>query len=153
MRRAGQPLPGCAKNAGRPPAPSIVHNDYRFDNVILDATTHAHHRRAGLGNGHRRPADGPGQQPGLLDRSRRPGAGATDAPPAKQRTGHADPPPVRRLLRRARRHPLDNFDFYYRYGLFRLAGIVQQIYYRFYHGQTQDKRFAQFIHMNRCWSK
>jgi len=35
------------------------------------------------------------------------------------------------------------------YGLFRLAGIVQQIYYRFYHGQTQDKRFAQFIHMNK----
>ncbi|HBZ99063.1 MAG TPA: phosphotransferase family protein, partial [Pseudomonas sp.] len=40
-------------------------------------------------------------------------------------------------------------DFYYTYGLFRLAGIVQQIYYRFHHGQTQDKRFAQFIHMNK----
>ena len=40
-------------------------------------------------------------------------------------------------------------DSYYCYGLFRLAGIVQQIYYRYYHGQTQDKRFAQFIHMNR----
>ncbi|MET0845625.1 MAG: phosphotransferase family protein, partial [Pseudomonas sp.] len=24
-----------------------------------------------------------------------------------------------------------------------------QIYYRFFHGQTQDKRFAQFIHMNK----
>ena len=34
---------------------------------------------------------------------------------------------------------IDNFDFYYTYGLFRLAGIVQQIYYRFFHGQTQDK--------------
>ena len=44
---------------------------------------------------------------------------------------------------------IDNYDFYYTYGLFRLAGIVQQIYYRFYHGQTQDKRFAQFIHMNK----
>jgi len=44
---------------------------------------------------------------------------------------------------------LDNFDFYYCYGLFRLAGIVQQIYFRYFHGQTQDKRFAQFIHMNR----
>ncbi len=44
---------------------------------------------------------------------------------------------------------IDNFDFYYTYGLFRLAGIVQQIYYRFYHGQTQDKRFAQFVQMNR----
>lgn len=44
---------------------------------------------------------------------------------------------------------IDNIDFYYTYGLFRLAGIIQQIYYRFYHGQTQDKRFAPFIHMNR----
>jgi len=43
---------------------------------------------------------------------------------------------------------IDNFDFYYTYGLFRLAGIVQQIYYRYFHGQTQDKRFASFIQMN-----
>lgn len=32
--------------------------------------------------------------------------------------------------------------------LFRLAAIVQQIYYRYYHGQTQDKRFASFVQMN-----
>jgi aminoglycoside phosphotransferase (APT) family kinase protein len=41
---------------------------------------------------------------------------------------------------------IDNFDFYEIYGLFRLAVIVQQIYYRFYHGQTKDKRFAAFGH-------
>ena len=40
----------------------------------------------------------------------------------------------------------DNFDFYEIYGLFRLAVIIQQIYYRFYHGQTRDKRFAAFGH-------
>jgi aminoglycoside phosphotransferase (APT) family kinase protein len=34
-----------------------------------------------------------------------------------------------------------DFSFYYCYGLFRLAGIVQQIYYRSYHGQTEDPRF------------
>ena len=45
--------------------------------------------------------------------------------------------------------PITNLDFYYTYGLFRLAGIVQQIYYRYFHGQTQDKRLAQFIHMNK----
>jgi aminoglycoside phosphotransferase (APT) family kinase protein len=39
---------------------------------------------------------------------------------------------------------VDNFDFYVIFGLFRLAGILQQIYYRYYHGQTQDKRFADF---------
>lgn len=41
---------------------------------------------------------------------------------------------------------VDNFDFYYCFGLFRLAVIAQQIYYRFYHGQTKDKRFAMLIH-------
>jgi aminoglycoside phosphotransferase (APT) family kinase protein len=38
-----------------------------------------------------------------------------------------------------------NFDFYYCFGLFRLAVIAQQIYYRYYHGQSKDKRFAMFI--------
>ena len=35
-------------------------------------------------------------------------------------------------------------DFYMAYGLFRLAVIAQQIYYRYYHGQTQDERFKAF---------
>ena len=38
----------------------------------------------------------------------------------------------------------EQFDYYEIYGLFRLAVIMQQIYYRFYHGQTKDKRFAMF---------
>ena len=44
---------------------------------------------------------------------------------------------------------INDFDFYLCFGYFRLAGIVQQIYYRFFHGQTKDKRFAQFIMMNK----
>ena len=44
---------------------------------------------------------------------------------------------------------LDSFVFYEVYGLFRLAVIIQQIYYRYYHGQTQDKRFAGFAHAAR----
>ena len=35
--------------------------------------------------------------------------------------------------------------FYYVYGLFKLAVIVQQIYYRYKHGHTQDPRFARLI--------
>lgn len=41
---------------------------------------------------------------------------------------------------------LESFVFYEVYGLFRLAVIIQQIYYRYYNGQTQDKRFAGFVH-------
>nr|WP_314483179.1 phosphotransferase family protein [uncultured Pseudomonas sp.] len=131
--------------------PAIVHNDYRFDNVILDA-------------------DNPMRIIGVLDWEM-----ATLGDPLMD-LGNSlaywiqadDPAPVQLMRRQPSNAPgmltrrqfvdyyaeragidLDNFDYYYCYGLFRLAGIVQQIYYRYFHGQTQDKRFAQFIHMNR----
>ena len=37
-----------------------------------------------------------------------------------------------------------NFTFYEVYGLFRLAVIVQQIYYRYYHKQTNNPAFKRF---------
>jgi len=39
---------------------------------------------------------------------------------------------------------VSNFSFYYAYGIWRLAVILQQIYYRFYHGQTKNAAFANF---------
>ncbi|MBX8546195.1 phosphotransferase family protein [Pseudomonas cichorii] len=130
--------------------PAIVHNDYRFDNVILD------------------PAN-PMRIIGVLDWE------LTTLGDPLMDLGNTlaywiqadDPAPVQLMRRQPSNAPgmltrqqfvdfyaersgirIDNFDFYYTYGLFRLAGIVQQIYYRFFHGQTQDKRFAQFIQMN-----
>ena len=38
---------------------------------------------------------------------------------------------------------IDNLVFYYAFGLFKLAVIVQQIYYRYHKGLTTDSRFAQ----------
>jgi aminoglycoside phosphotransferase (APT) family kinase protein len=40
---------------------------------------------------------------------------------------------------------VDNFPFYFCFGLFRLAVIGQQIYYRYYHGHTQDMRFKMMV--------
>jgi len=37
-----------------------------------------------------------------------------------------------------------NFTFYLVYGYWRNAVILQQIYYRYFHGQTQDQRFKYF---------
>jgi len=133
------------------PKSSIVHNDYRFDNVILD------------------PAN-PSQIIGVLDWE------LTTLGDPLMDLGNTlaywvqadDPAPVQMMRRQPSHAPgmltrqqfvayyaersgiqIDNFDFYYTYGLFRMAGIVQQIYYRFFHGQTQDKRFAQFIYVNK----
>jgi len=40
---------------------------------------------------------------------------------------------------------LDHLVFYYVFGLFKIAVIVQQIYARFQRGDTQDPRFASLI--------
>lgn len=131
--------------------PGIVHNDYRFDNVILNPQN-------------------PKQIIGVLDWEM-----TTIGDPLMD-LGNTlaywveagDPPPVQLLRRQpsnaagmlTRREfvdyygeksgiKIDNFDYYYIYGLFRLAGIVQQIYYRYYYGQTQDKRFSSFVQMNK----
>jgi len=42
---------------------------------------------------------------------------------------------------------VSDFRFYYVYGLWRLAVIIQQIYYRYYHGQTDNPRFKPFGQM------
>ena len=42
---------------------------------------------------------------------------------------------------------VSNFQFYYVYGIWRLAVIIQQIYYRYYHGQTEDPRFKTYSGM------
>jgi aminoglycoside phosphotransferase (APT) family kinase protein len=39
-------------------------------------------------------------------------------------------------------HPVANPVYYYVYGLFKLAVILQQIYYRYVQGHTRDERFA-----------
>jgi len=39
---------------------------------------------------------------------------------------------------------VEHFDFYFCFGLFRLAGIGQEIYRRDYEGLTKDRRFARF---------
>ena len=132
------------------PTPALIHNDYRLDNVILDP-------------------DNPLRITGVLDWE------LTTLGDPLMDLGNtlaywieaSDPAPVQLMRRQPSNAPgmltraefvacyaeragveIANIDFYYTYGLFRLAGIVQQIYYRYYHGQTQDKRFASFVHMN-----
>ena len=132
------------------PTSSIVHNDYRFDNVILDP--HNPMQIIGVLDWELTTLGDP-----LMDLGNTLAYWIEAADPAPVQLMRRQPSNAAGMLTRrefvdyyAERSgiQIDNFDFYYTYGLFRLAGIVQQIYYRFFHGQTQDKRFAQFIHMN-----
>lgn len=42
-------------------------------------------------------------------------------------------------------HPVENMDFYLTFGLFRLAVIAQQIYFRFKQGHAKNPEFVHFI--------
>jgi len=123
---------------------SLLHNDYKHDNLVLDphdparivavldwemstvgdplmdlGTTLAYWVEEGDGEDLKAIAFGPTRLPGsdtrrqLVDRY-------------AERSGLA----------------LHDMDFYYCFGLFKIAVVVQQIYYRFRRGLTRDPRFA-----------
>ncbi|MBA3009836.1 MAG: phosphotransferase family protein [Proteobacteria bacterium] len=127
--------------------PAMVHNDYKLDNLVLDP-------------------DQPEQITGILDWEM-----ATFGDPLMD-LGNSlaywveknDPQEMQMmrtmptnmdgaltrqeiLNRYAEKtgQDLGNFDFYYCFGLFRLAVIAQQIYNRYHQGITQNKRFAMLI--------
>ena len=121
----------------------IIHNDFRLDNVVLDPVDPQ--RIVGVLDWEMATLGDP-----LMD------LGASlaywvekDDPPAIQAmrmmptTADGAPTRTEVVARYSRMsgHEVDDFSFYYCYGLFRLAGIVQQIYFRSYHGQTEDPRF------------
>jgi aminoglycoside phosphotransferase (APT) family kinase protein len=125
----------------------VIHNDFRFDNVVLD------------------PHD-PARVIGVLDWEMATlGDPLMDLGNSLAYWVEAGDEPFRQLTRRQPTHlpgmltrrevvtyygdktglRVDNFDFYEIYGLFRLAVIVQQIYYRYHHGQTKNPEFAAYF--------
>ena len=127
--------------------PAIIHNDYKFDNVVLNpenpleiigvldwemATIGDPLMDLGNSLGYWVQADDSpeAQMAGMLP---------TNLPGALTRAEM-----VERYIKKAG-IITDNFDFYLYFGLFRIAVIMQQIYYRYYHGQTKDERFKMLI--------
>ncbi|HEY0660458.1 MAG TPA: phosphotransferase family protein [Lysobacter sp.] len=124
----------------------VVHNDFRFDNVVLDP-------------------DDPTRVIGVLDWEL-----ATLGDPLMDLGNtiaywvQADDDFFLRSLRRQPTHlpgmltrrevveyycrqtgtKIDNWAFYEVYGLFRLSVIAQQIYYRYHHRQTRNPAFKRF---------
>lgn len=124
---------------------TLIHNDYRFDNVVLDQETLS--------------------VIGVLDWEMATlGDPLMDLGNSLAYWVQADDDPIFQLMRRQPTNApgmmtrdevvayygektgwkVENFDFYLVYGLFRLAGIVQQIWYRYFHQQTTNPAFAQF---------
>ncbi len=124
----------------------VIHNDWRFDNLILD------------------PADLSTVRAVLDWELATVGDPLMDVGSALAYWVQADDDPFFRQFRRQPTHlpgmptraefvqrysdraglRVNDFTFYEVYGLFRLAGIAQQIYYRYVHGQTTNPAFAVF---------
>jgi len=126
--------------------PCLIHNDFKFDNVVLDPEDPLNiigvldWEMATLGDP-------------LMDLGGSLAYWIESGDPEEIQLARMSPTNVdgaltrrevaayyEKLSGRTMRH----YDFYHCFGIFRLAVIVQQIYYRFYHGQTQDQRFQKF---------
>ena len=132
--------------ANRPPesGSALIHNDYKFDNLVLDPHDPARivavldWEMATIGDplmdlgttlGYWIQADDP-------EPIRRFLAGPTALPGSLTRRELAD------HYARCAGRPVPDLLFYYVYGLFKIAVIAQQIYARYVRGATADPRFA-----------
>ncbi|MEO6420539.1 MAG: phosphotransferase family protein, partial [Polyangiaceae bacterium] len=127
--------------------PAIIHNDYKFDNLVLDAgdltkirgvldweMSTLGDRRMDLGT-----ALGYWVEAGDAEEVRSFAFGPTNLPGCMTR---------RELVQRyGEKSGLDvsNMLFYFAFSLFKTAGVAQQIYWRFKQGLTKDERFGAFI--------
>ncbi len=123
---------------------TLVHNDYKYDNMVLDATDITRIKavldwemctlgdpRTDLGTALSYwidPSDPPEMQMVRWGPTNIPGslARAQLAQRYAEKTGR----------------DLSNIVFYYVFAIFKVAVIIQQIYYRYHQGLTKDERFA-----------
>jgi aminoglycoside phosphotransferase (APT) family kinase protein len=127
-------------------APALIHNDFKFDNVIFDpslasitgvldwemttigdplmdlGTSLSYWAQASDPPAYHALPFGPTARPGMMTRQE----------------------VANRYFERSGRAPA-SLVFYYAFGLLKTAVIAQQIYYRYAKGLTQDARFAQMI--------
>jgi aminoglycoside phosphotransferase (APT) family kinase protein len=134
-------------------APALIHNDWKFDNLIFDESLTA---IVGVLDWEMATVGDP-----LMDlgTSLSYWVEAGDPPPMHQlRFGLTHLPGMLTRAEVVARYaaasgrPLADATFYYAYGLFKTAVVAQQIYYRFATGKTSDPRFAIFIHGVRALS-
>lgn len=124
----------------------IIHNDYRLDNVVLDPQDPT--RIIGVLDWEMATLGDP-----LMDFGNTLAYWIEANDPPSMQFHRRQPSHIPGMMTRAEvidyycdrmnLHP-DNFLFYQVYGVFRLGVILQQIYYRYYHGQTTNEAFASF---------
>ena len=127
--------------------PTVIHNDYKFDNVVLNPTDPL--RIIGVLDWEMATVGDP-----LMDLGNSIAYWVERDDPDHVQSIRMMATNVEGMLTRREQVRLygeitgrnvEGFDYYHIFGLFRLAVIAQQIYYRFFHGQTKDERFKMLI--------
>jgi aminoglycoside phosphotransferase (APT) family kinase protein len=128
-----------------PAAPSVVHGDFKLDNVMIDPHDVARivavfdWEMSAIGDplvdlgivlAYWSPTAPPTQRDALTTVTDRPGYYSREEV-------------VERYARRSRRD-VSNIRYYEVFAVFKIAVVIQQIYFRYAHGQTTDARFAAF---------
>jgi aminoglycoside phosphotransferase (APT) family kinase protein len=128
-------------------APTIVHNDYKFDNVVLDQENPT--KIIGVLDWEMATYGDP-----LLDLGNSQAYWIEKGDDEEAQLMRMLPTNVEGALTRKEQierygqktgRAMKDMDFYYCFGLFRLAVIFQQIYKRFFEGITHDERFGVLI--------
>lgn len=135
-----------AENVPESPPPTIIHNDYKLNNLVLDPDDPIEVRAvldwemATVGDplfdlavslSYWVQEDDPPELKEVLPT-------VTDTPGFLSRKQFMD------LYARESGRDLSDMHWYVTFGYFKLAVILQQIYARWYRGQTKDERFATF---------
>jgi aminoglycoside phosphotransferase (APT) family kinase protein len=128
--------------------PALIHNDYKFDNMVLDPDDVT--RIIGVLDWEMATVGDP-----LMDLGTSLSYWVEPADPEPFKSMRFGPTTLPGMMSRqevaehyaARTgRPLDHIVFYFAFGLFKTAVVVQQIYYRWKQGLTKDARFAAMIH-------
>jgi aminoglycoside phosphotransferase (APT) family kinase protein len=129
-------------------AAALIHNDYKYDNLVLDPDDWTRVRAvldwemATVGDPHM----DLGSSLGYWVESSDPSVLQMLALSPTTLPGNPTREELVARYEEATGRAVDDAVFYYAYGLFKLIGIVQQIYKRYVLGHTSDERFAGLIH-------
>jgi aminoglycoside phosphotransferase (APT) family kinase protein len=133
-------------------AAALIHNDYKYDNLVLaeDNLTRImavlDWEMATIGD----PLMDLGTTLGYWIEATDPEVWQLTPTAITARPGSLNRRELAQAYAQASGRDVSILVFYYVYGLFKIAGIAQQIYYRFQQGHTRDPRFAGLIHWVRA---
>lgn len=132
------------RNLPSSPSPTLLHNDWRLDNMMLDS--HDPGRCVAVFDWDMCTRGDPFADVGTVLSAwmEKDEAGAGQSTMPSTVPGFLTRREAVERYGKRRNIDVSNMPYYYVFGIFKIAIVLQQIYYRYHVGQTKDERFAPF---------